>query len=301
MKKYFSLFSGIGGFEYGIASANLDWECCGYSEINPPSLKVYREHFPDHINFGNISLLIPELLPKFEILLGGFPCQSYSISGKRHGLNDPRGRLFWDIMRLVNSREPKAIFLENVKGLVDHDNGRSIDKITKTISKSGYNVFYKVLNSMCFGVPQHRTRVYIVAFQKKLGVNSFSFPDEVQDLNLSFYNFLEPNPPANVFLNLKDFRKLGGIGTKNKFAGEIKSGNIYSCITASYGKTNGNSMKFFRGDRLSCLSPIECERLQGFPDDWTKCISERNRYKALGNAVTTNVIAEIVKKIDPLA
>src|SRR5437016_3399720 len=118
---YLSLFSGIGGFEVGISKAALDWKCIGYSEINQNAVEVYSRHFPDHRNFGDIKKIQPSQLPFFDVLVGGFPCQSYSIAGKRLGLEDPRGELFFDILRIVKERLLKIVFLENVKGLSNHN------------------------------------------------------------------------------------------------------------------------------------------------------------------------------------
>jgi DNA (cytosine-5)-methyltransferase 1 len=184
--RYISLFSGIGGFEYGIetASRNLrplqssktkgskkcdeskdesqQWECVGYSEIDKYAIQVYRYHFPTHPYLGDVTRIVPEDLPDFDLLCGGFPCQPFSIAGKRGGFEDTRGTLFFEIARIARVKRPKLLFLENVKGLLSHDNGRTFGTILATLSDMGYFCEWQVLNSKDFGVPQNRERVFIV-------------------------------------------------------------------------------------------------------------------------------------------
>ena len=295
--KYLSLFAGIGGFEVGIENASVNWDCIGYSEINKYSIDVYNSHFPSHINFGDICKINPQELPEFDILTGGFPCQSYSIAGLRKGLNDPRGQLFFEILNLIKQKNPKCIFLENVKGLANHDSGQTRWYIEQRLREHGYSVFSKVLNSADFGIPHNRERLYFVCFRKDLNINNFRFPEPIPRSN-KFHDFLEITPPNYVYLNQKQIRKIKGIGTFNSFGGYLSDSPVYNCITASYSVDGGNSMKFFRKGRVSALSPVECERLQAFPDNWTHQLPLRQRYKTLGNAVTTTVIGLIAKAID---
>lgn len=293
--KYLSLFSGIGGFEVGINKGAPDWDCLGYSEINKHSIQVYQRHFPNHKNFGNIKEINIQTLPKFEVLVGGFPCQSYSIAGLRKGLDDPRGQLFFDILKIIAAKKPKCIFLENVKGLVNHDKGQTRWYIEQKIRESGYKVFSKVLNSADYGIPHNRERIYFVCFREDLNINEFEFPKKVERTQ-SFHQLLEDSPPEYVYLKPNQVRKVKGLGTSNCFGGYLSSSSTYNCITASYSVDGGNSMKFFRNKKISALSPTECERLQAFPDNWTAGLLSQ-RYKTLGNAVTTKVIEKIVEQI----
>ena len=161
--KYFSMFSGIGGFEYGIQKAtNNQWECVGYSEIDKYAIQVYSKHFPTHTNYGNATKINPTELPDFDILVGGFPCQSFSIAGKRKGFEDTRGTLFFEIARILKAKKPSTCLLENVKGLVNHNGGKTFATILSTLSELGYDVEWQVLNSKHFGVPQNRERVFII-------------------------------------------------------------------------------------------------------------------------------------------
>lgn len=198
--KYFSLFSGIGGFELGIQQAYEDNSqrksrgpkskqkeckqrgkrvsrfanshirstdraaphCVGYSEIDKHAVQVYEKHFPNHKNYGDVTEIKADKLPNFDLLVGGFPCQSFSIAGKRGGFNDTRGTLFFDIARILREKQPRLLLLENVKGLLSHDGGRTFKTIITTLDGLGYDLQWQVLNSKDFGVPQNRERVFIV-------------------------------------------------------------------------------------------------------------------------------------------
>jgi DNA (cytosine-5)-methyltransferase 1 len=157
--RYFSTFSGIGGFEIGIGERG---ECVGYSEIDKYAAKIYQSHFPSHINYGDITAINEQELPDFDLLVGGFPCQSFSIAGKRGGFNDTRGTLFFDIARIAEAKRPRLLLLENVKGLLSHEQGRTFFTIIATLDELGYDCQWQVLNSKDFGVPQNRERVFIV-------------------------------------------------------------------------------------------------------------------------------------------
>lgn len=122
MIKYFSMFSGIGGFEYAIGDMG---ECVGFSEIDKNAIDIYLKHFPNHKNYGDATKIIPNELPDFDLLVGGFPCQAFSIAGKRQGFNEARGTLFFDIARILESKRPRYLVLENVKGLLTHESGKT--------------------------------------------------------------------------------------------------------------------------------------------------------------------------------
>ena len=136
--------------------------CIGFSEIDKYSIQIYKRHFPTHPYLGDVTRIVPEELPDFDILCGGFPCQAFSIAGKRGGFEDTRGTLFFEIARIARVKRPKLLFLENVKGLLSHDSGRTFGTILATLSELGYFSEWQVLNSKNFGVPQNRERVFIV-------------------------------------------------------------------------------------------------------------------------------------------
>ena len=189
--KYFSTFSGVGGFELGIQLAYEELRikdkkqglqrvgdkegqrsqrnnicldgltCVGYSEIDKYAIQIYEKHFR-HKNYGDITTIKAEELPDFDLLVGGFPCPSWSIAGKRKGFEDLRGQLVFDIIRILRGKKPKMFLLENVKGILSHDKGNSMEVICEELCESGYAIDFEVLNSKNFGVPQNRERVFIV-------------------------------------------------------------------------------------------------------------------------------------------
>jgi len=188
---YLSTFSGVGGFELGIQQAyeniqrtkgvqqgGLDRNgdlsdargqrmaaeplCIGYSEIDRYAIQTYQKHFPTHHNYGDITSIVAEELPDFDLLVGGFPCPSWSIAGKRGGFEDLRGQLVFDIIRILRGKKPRMFVLENVKGILSHDKGNSMEVICEALCESGYAIDFEVLNSKDFGVPQSRERVFII-------------------------------------------------------------------------------------------------------------------------------------------
>ena len=202
--KYFSMFSGIGGFELGIqrtennqnreylskqrrsrtdsfgygdksssetseegGNVSSSFSCIGFSEIDKYAIQTYLKHFPTHKNYGNAKEINPDELPEFDLLCGGFPCQSFSIAGKRKGFQDTRGTLFHEILRIANAKRPRILFLENVKGLLSADNGRCFATIISSLDELGYDVEWQVLNAKYFGVPQNRERVFIIGHSRK--------------------------------------------------------------------------------------------------------------------------------------
>ena len=162
--KYLSLFSGIGGFELGIQNSNIDMECVGFAEIDKYATSIYLRHFPEHKNFGDVTKIKTEDLPDFDFLVGGFPCQAFSHAGKRRGFDDTRGTLFFEIARILKDKRPRYFLLENVKGLLSHDKGKTFQTILEVLSDLGYYVQWTVLNSKDFGVPQNRERIFIEGY-----------------------------------------------------------------------------------------------------------------------------------------
>ena len=164
--KYLSLFSGIGGFELGLENADKEFECIGFSEIDKYAKSIYLGHFPRHTDLGDASEIDPKEIEDFELLVGGFPCQAFSLSGKRLGFDDTRGTMFFEIARILNEKRPKYFLLENVKGLLSHDGGRTYKKILGVLSELGYDVEWEIYNSCDFGVPQNRERLYLKGYSR---------------------------------------------------------------------------------------------------------------------------------------
>ena len=317
--KYLSLFTGIGGFELGIQNAihNLrpnepansqrpkelynssdklqQWQCVGYSEIDKYAIKIYDQHFPNHKNYGDITKITTDTLPDFDFLCGGFPCQSFSIAGKRGGFQDTRGTLFFDIARILQEKKPRLFLLENVKGLLSHDNGFTFKTIISTLTELGYDCQWQVLNSKNFGVPQNRERVFIVGNSRGTPrPKVFPFGE-----NGGKNNELQGHHTSTLTARYEQAQATGS------YIGESKL-NAQKDLMIRDGRDNRSCLRSGRtpelgakGTSIRRLTPTECARLQGFPDDWHKVdgISDTQAYKCYGNAVTVNVIQAIIEKL----
>ena len=266
--KYFSMFTGIGGFEVGFPK---EWECVGYSEVDKYAIQIYEKHFPNHKNYGDARKIDTKQLKDFNLLCAGFPCQSFSIAGKRKGFEDTRGTLFFEIARILADKRPRYFLLENVKGLLSHDEGKTFQTILGVLADLGYECQWQVLNSKDFGVPQNRERVFIIGH---LGGEP---RPEVFPLGEDDGTTADVQGHSANTLTARYY----GAETTGTYVeeGELNAQEIQQLNQPSY--------------RIRRLSPVECERLQGFPDGWTEGISDSQRYKCLGNAVTTNVIEAI--------
>lgn len=359
--KYLSLFSGIGGFELGIEQAyeimriknkkqrcqrardkkrqsskfdNLGddrFTCIGYSEIDPYAIKIYEKHFPNHKNYGDITKLKANKLPNFDLLVGGFPCQAFSIAGKRKGFADTRGTLFFDIARILKSKKPRMFILENVKGLLSHDGGNTFKTIISTLAQLGYDLEWQVLNSKNFGVPQNRERVFIVGHLRK-ETKSKIFPftkNYSEDIVLptittrvtadSNGTYVSERSPRQIIGGSQGNRvydpkgisttlasQAGGLGAKTGLYAvgglqahqKPRKDGISPTLTQAMGMGGGQTpLVWSKKIKIRRLTPMECERLQGFPDNWTEGISDTQRYKTLGNAVTVNVVRAIAGRL----
>ena len=326
--KYFSTFSGIGGFELGInqaygtldtayesqrdtnASQDSDVHkerskhplptCVGYSEIDKYAISTYQSHFPEHTNYGDITAIDADKLPDFSLLVGGFPCQAFSVAGKRRGfLDETRGTLFFDLARILRAKRPRYFVFENVKGLLSHDSGRTFSTIIATLDDLGYDLQWQVLNSKDFGVPQNRERVFIVGhlrgeprpevFPLIRGNTEDNQPDKVQTAiryPLKFANRNQRSIEGDYSYTV-DSMNTGGV----MIAKTIRVGGGKSPHGS---KQNWDSYEI--QGKIRRLTPTECERLQGFPDGWTLG-SDTQRYRQCGNAVTTNVVQAVIEKL----
>ena len=289
--RYFSAFSGIGGFELGIGKQGT---CIGYSEIDKYALDVYKKHFPTHRNFGDITTIDTGKIPDFDLFVGGFPCQAFSIAGKRKGFTDTRGTLFFDIARIIKDKRPNSFLLENVKGLLNHDKGKTFSIIIHTLRSLGYRVEWMVLNSQFFGVPQRRERTFIIGHLGKESTQKIlSFKDRSKANNETSKGFDGVNT-----LTAMGYSKIGG--QDDYISGKQTLRKVVNSIDANYFKSidNHGQRTFVKESDVSArkLTPLECERLQGFPDNWTTGLSDTQRYKTLGNAVTVPVVKSLVGK-----
>jgi len=285
--RYLSLFSGIGGFELGLEGH----ECVGHSEIDKYAIEIYEKHF-SHKNYGDATTIDARSLPDFDLLCGGFPCQTFSIAGKRSGFRDTRGTLFFDIVRIAREKRPRILLLENVKGLLSHNKGHTFYTIITTLDDLGYDLQWQVLNSKDFGVPQNRERVFVIGHTRGTSrpkVFPFGEGDKIYSQKKSDIAFCLDAHYAR--------------GTSQRSRTAI----IYSHPHGGFkgGKKKLPNLRAHSGaihneillPQIRRLTPLECERLQGFPDGWTEGVSDTQRYKMLGNAVTVNVIRAIAKKL----
>ncbi len=311
--KYLSLFSGIGGFEIAINRVlGKKAKCVGFSEIDSFSTQVYNKHFK-HKPYGDIKEINPNALPAIDLIVGGFPCQAFSVAGQRKGFKDTRGTLFFEIKRIIRKRKPRLLLLENVKGLLSHDEGRTFFRIIKTLHELGYDCQWQVLNSKNFGVPQSRERVFIIGHLRgKRRPKVFPFEEANGE------TIKQINKP--IHSNDRIYDKTGLSPTLNTMQGGNRQPFIAAVLTPDrvVKRQNGRRMKtngepsftltaqdrhgIYDGKLIRRLTPMECERLQGFPDLWTSegtegGMSDSQRYKQIGNAVTTNVVEAIIKRI----
>jgi len=282
------MFSGIGGFELGIQRATKgEWECIGFSEIDKHAIQVYQKHFPKHKNYGSATEIDTNKLPNFDFLCGGFPCQAFSIAGKQGGFQDTRGTLFFEIARILKAKRPKAFLLENVKGLLNHDKGKTFSTILNTLVALGYDVQTVLLNSKFFGVPQNRERVFIIGhIRDRSRRKILSFPSSSKKINkqqsASQHKIARGMPMIKAVLTPEREKKRQN-GRRFKEDGE-----------EMFTLTGQDKHGVMIDSDIRKLTPLECERLQGFPDNWTKELSDTQRYKTCGNAVTVCVIEEIM-------
>lgn len=314
--KYLSLFSGIGGFELGIGPEH---ECVGYSEINKYAVEVYNKHFPTHKNYGDITKINEKELPDFDLLVGGFPCQAFSIAGKRKGFADTRGTLFFDIARIIREKRPKFILLENVKGLLSHDSGNTFKTIIATLNELGYDLQWQVLNSKDFGVPQSRERIFIVGyirgisrpqvlpFGKNAEISSIENPTDQRQSQTQIASTIRTKQGSraddNFVVYIPEATKKGYaeayIGDSINLSvlnSKTRRGRVGKHIAQTI-DTNMQQYTLTPDFKIRRLTPLECERLMAYPDNWTKGLSDTQRYKTLGNGIVSNIVREIIKKI----
>jgi DNA (cytosine-5)-methyltransferase 1 len=364
--------------------------CVGYSEIDKFAEAIYKHNYEEGRNYGDATKIRTGELPDFDLLVGGFPCQAFSVAGKRRGFDDTRGTLFFEIARICRDKRPRYILLENVKGLLSHDNGKTFTTILGVLTALGYDLQWQVLNSKDFGVPQNRERVFIVGYlagegrrqvfpigectegdnerfgkAKVVGsltggghsgghhstmtilkeTQKLSDAKRIRDVDgcsvtlkglgggqgakTGLYAVPDLRAPNSKKIDLaqapdrpfqicetrteegkktrKEIREKEGRDSTKRGKDDKKyvpkNEDTANCLTTA--KENVEKW-LFEGSRVRRLTPVECERLQGFPDDWTRFgefgdtileISDTQRYKCLGNAVTTNVVQAIIARM----
>lgn len=305
--KTIDLFAGIGGIRLGFEKAGFETAFSNDFEAN--CKKTYD------LNFETSKLVVEDIrnigindLPEFDFLLGGFPCQAFSIAGYRHGFDDKKGRgnLFFDIARIIETKKPTGFLLENVKNLKNHDGGKTFKIIRETLEMLGYHIKAKVLNTMEYGnVPQNRERIYIVGFKNSQYCENFEFPEPIK-LTKRITDLLEEKVAEKYYYNgkplyerLKNFIKEEGkvYQWRRQYVRENKKG-VCPTLTANMG-TGGHNVPIIKDRRgIRKLTPLECARIQGFPEGYKlPQLADSALYKQIGNSVSVPVVEAVAKQM----
>lgn len=283
---YLDLFSGIGGFHKGLEEAGFKFDWSGHSEIDKYAKSIYQKHFPQSEDLGDVSNINVSELPEVDLVTFGFPCQDLSIAGKRGGLGASRSGLFHEAIRIIEAKKPSYFIFENVKGLFSSNGGKDFLSVLGAIADIGYNGQWQLLNTRWF-LPQNRERIYFVGYpRERSGQQIFPIGEgggEIDGLDGLI-------PVGDTGSNSQGYRVYDPAGVSVTLAGQ---GGGVGAKTGLYEIQSG----------IRRLTPTECERLQGFPDDWTKYgkdgeeISDTQRYKTLGNAVSVPVVKAVGERI----
>ncbi len=307
--KVVSLFSGCGGGDFGLLGGfdflgkrydKLGFEIVWANDILPFAVETYKKNIGSHIVEGDITKIKSSDIPEHDLLVGGFPCQSFSIVGERGGFNDPRGKLYREMLRILKEKQPLVFIGENVKGLVSINGGEAIKQIVSDFSEAGYNVRYNVLNSSFFGVPQKRERVFIIGVRKDKNI-PFFFP----------YSSGETVPLGAVVESHKlvdekyyfSERAVEGLKKANKAFNKGRVQNLNSpCNTVSTHlakvSLNGTDpVLLAESGRYRRLTPKEAARIQSFPDNFSFAGSDAKKYIQIGNAIPPVLMWHVAKAV----
>lgn len=311
MIKYFDMFAGVGGFRAGLDKAG-GFQCIGHCEIDKfanASYQAIHNIKESEKYYENAKTINSETMPDFDLLCAGFPCQSFSMAGKRGGFHDPRGTLFYEIARVAESKKPAYLLLENVPGLLSHGKGHTFAAILNTLCELGYGLEWQILNSQDFGVPQARRRVYLVGYLDQRCAGKI-FPLE----NSTESSVIQTGRQGGVKLDMIN----SGRGVRIRSRDGYKYAYPGDCISLAYAgignknarikrqlsytiDTQPNKGVVTKDGRIRKLTPRECFRLQGFEDKQIGKIlaitSDSQAYKQAGNAVTVNVIQAIGRRL----
>jgi DNA (cytosine-5)-methyltransferase 1 len=291
-----SLFSGIGGLDSGFIDAgfNIVWA----NDFDKYAVETYRANYDNEIVLGDINAVDLDTLPDFDVLIGGFPCQPFSMMGSELGFEDTRGTLFFRIAEIIkykieNNEKPRLIVLENVRTLRTHDRGKTFKTIKRVLEQTlGYKVFDTILNTADYGIPQTRNRTYIVCFANENA--NFSFPAKVP-LELTLQDMLEDNVDKKYFLSDTILPTILSDGTGGYKAKSEIDLTVARPLCATMAKMHRACQDNYvtQNGRIRRLTPRECARLQGFDDNFVIPVSDTQAYKQFGNAVTVQVARAI--------
>jgi DNA (cytosine-5)-methyltransferase 1 len=321
--KFIELFAGIGGFRLGLEKAGH--ECVWANEFVDRARSIYEYNFKHAPDGRDIRTVQPDEIPDADLLVGGFPCATFSVAGKRSGFStaDTRGTLFFEICRIISSKRIPYVFLENVKGLLNHDGGRTFGVILASLDELGYDLQWECVNSKNFGVPQNRERIFIIGNLRgkprpkvfPLGICTSGDVGEIGE------ELQQRERVSTSYLPTLDAHYYKGSGGGRAVIDEGKPRSVQAVLTPDRHekRQNGRRIKdhnepaftltaqdrhgLMVDSKLRRLTPLECERLQSLPDNWTKwyrdgsLVSDAQRYERCGRAVTVNVIYEIAKRL----
>ena len=312
---FFDFCSGIGAGRLGLEQCGLS--CVGHSDTSRLADTTYRilHDAPTDKNWGNLKRLTGDKLPSYDVLIAGFPCQTFSVMGRQDGFNDDRGQIIFHLSRLLRESKPKCFILENVKGLVTHDNGNTLKTIMKELDSSGYETSYRVIASLDCGVPQMRQRIYFVGFDKSLQLNTknFKWPDKMEIPPLEQFLIDTDNEITDTEQYYFDRYLINPTNISRNYSVETFLKEEYLILD-----TRMNDMRIYRGKvptlraqrdgiyyvrnhKLHSLSGYEALLLQGFPKDYAdkvkKVVDNRHLLMQAGNAMTVNVINLLGKSI----
>jgi len=312
--KFFDFCAGIGSAH--LAFKNLGLNCVGYSEIDKKAEETYKLfHGTSYKNYGDLMKINLESLEDFDLLLAGFPCQAFSIVGKRKGFEDERGQIIYGLSEIIKAKKPKVFLLENVKGLVNINNGKTLKDILSMLKKCGYNVFYQVIESTEFGIPQARERIYFVGIRNDLYKSEFLFPKKhTKGVDLKAFlidedgQFILSNSSYQTFLKYLDNKY-----NKGKYNLDYLLKQDYlvvdtrqSDLRLYYNKiptlrTGRQGILYVKNGKIRKLSGMEALLLQGFDIERAKKAQDNFLQSSIlaqaGNAMTVNVMQEIGKSI----
>lgn len=319
--KFIDLFAGIGGFR--IAFERAGGTCVFSSEMDTHAQDTYEKNFQDRPE-GDITKIPSKDIPEHDVLVAGFPCQAFSYAGKKRGFEDTRGTLFYEIARIANHHKPKALVLENVMGLISHDKGRTLRTMLSTLNEVGYQCNISehslmmctdsqikdlakkmILNTKDFGIPQRRTRVYLVFWRKDLDLRWFEYPQPNTEVTCQVGDVLDTNPDPSLTISDKAWNAHKARKQRNLENGKGFGYSLFhedspytNAILARYYK-DGSEVLISQGEGRDPrrLSTREAARLQGFPESFEVNPSKMQAYKQFGNAVSVNVAHAIAKAV----
>ncbi len=294
-----SLFCGCGGLDYGFKKAG--YELVWSNDFDKYAVESYNANFAHKAICADINEVDLNEIPEHDVLIGGFPCQPFSMMGHKKGFDDNRGTLFFRVIDIIENQgkrgsKPQVVVLENVRNLLKHNGGETYNRIRSELEKQGYKVFSSVINSADYGVPQVRNRVYLICFLD----NSidYVFP-KTKKLNKTLQDLLEEEVEDKYYLSERIKKTILSEGSKNYKAKPEIDRTVAKPLTATMAKMHRASQDNYvtQKGRLRRLTPRECARLQGFPDSFKIVVSDAQAYKQFGNAVTVNVSFAIAKSI----